>query len=196
MKGSEEEGSDCSNGLGTVRSNTRGLVSQPTATAVVDQVGFFTATLAAACPAKVPGRPQQNVLRIPHSQTTVHGPGERRVHIMDGSPTIFPPILPLHRNRLRPYLGVVDRPDHGEAVMVDSISDRTVGDSREQAAITRPRFKHIFYLCRSCIDWPSGRACSGFRSDRMERWRGVKIRPPTQTAVIPSYARSGMARDS
>ena len=42
-------------------------------------------------------------------------------------------------------------------MMVDSISDRTVGDSREQAAITRPRFKHIFCLCRSCIDWPSGR---------------------------------------
>ena len=112
MKGSEEEGGDCSNGLGgAVRSHTRGLVSQPTATAVVDQVGFFTATLAAACPAKVPRRPQENV--EDPSQTTVHGPGERRVHIMDGSPTIFPPILPLHRNRLRPYLGVVDRPDHG-----------------------------------------------------------------------------------
>ena len=57
-------------------------------------------------------------------------------------------------------------------MMVDNISDRTVGDSREQATITRPRFKHIFCLCRSCIDWPSGRACSGFRSDRMERWSG------------------------
>ena len=57
-------------------------------------------------------------------------------------------------------------------MMVDNILDRTVGDSREQAAITRPRFKHIFCLCRSCIDWPSGRACSGFRSDRMERWSG------------------------
>ena len=65
-------------------------------------------------------------------------------------------------------------------MMVDSISDRTVGDSREQAAITRPRFKHIFCLCRSCIDWPSGRACSGFRSDRMERWSGglLKSSPP------------------
>ena len=58
-----------------------------------------------------------------------------------------------------------------EPVMVDSISDRTVGDSREQAAITRPRFKHIFWLCRSCIDCPVGRACSGFRSaDLIERW--------------------------
>ena len=112
MKGSEVEGCDCSNGLGTVRSNTRGLVSQPTATAVVDQVGFFTATLAAACPAKRPQAATRECVEDP-SQTTVHGPGERQVHIMDGSPTIFPPILPLHRNRLRPYLGVVDRPDHG-----------------------------------------------------------------------------------
>ena len=83
-------------------------------------------------------------------------------------------------------------------MMVDSISDRTVGDSREQAAITRPRFKHIFCLCRSCIDWPSGRELA--LDFAQTEWRvgaeAVKIEPPTQTAVIPSYARSGMARDS
>ena len=63
-------------------------------------------------------------------------------------------------------------------MMVDSISDRTVGDSREQAAITRPRFKHIFWLCRSCIDCPVGCACSGFRSDliEMEQRRSVEIK--------------------
>ena len=70
--------------MGELSGATR-AVSQPTATAVVDQVGFFTATLAAACPAKRPQAATRECVEDP-SQTTVHGPGERQVHIMDGSP--------------------------------------------------------------------------------------------------------------
>ena len=75
-------------GKAAVRGNTRGLVSQPTATAVVDQVGFFTATLtAAACPAcQSPQAATRECVEDPSQQTTVHGLGERQVHIMDGSP--------------------------------------------------------------------------------------------------------------
>ena len=68
-EGKQEEGPIAQ--MGSLSEATRAawsLVSQPTATAVVDQVGFFTATLGTACPAKVPRRPQQNVLRIPHRQ--------------------------------------------------------------------------------------------------------------------------------
>ena len=91
-EGKQGEEGDCSNG-GELSEATRAawsLVSQPAATAVVDQVGFFTATLAAACPAKVPRRPQENVLRIPHGRQQCTAQGRDRSILWTGPPTIFP----------------------------------------------------------------------------------------------------------